>query len=518
MKPIVLTFDIGTQSLRAAIVDADGNILYKEQIKFEQPYFSNQPGWAEQEGAFYWENICQASKNLKEKASEAWDKILAVSITTIRDSVLCLDKDGEPIRPVILWLDKREAPDDSPFPAKASTLFAAAGMTPTARFIRNISPCNWIMKNEPENWAKTHKFVMLSTYMHRKLCGKIVDSTASVVGHVPYDSKRGKWLTPKDLNYCIFPVEREKLCDLVEPGALVGHITKEAEEDTGIKAGTPLIATGSDKGCETIGLSCTTPEKAAVSFGTTATVQYTIDRYVEPQRFFPAYVAAYKGRYNPEIEIYRGYWLISWFKKEFAEKEVKEAAAKGLAAEDLLNQRLHEISPGCDGLVFQPYFTPGVSMPNARGSIIGFSDVHTRIHIYRAIIEGINFALMDGIRSLERRMKVRTKGIYVAGGGSRSAEICQITADMFGVPVYRTQTHEAALIGSSMISFTGIGVFENIDEAMESMVNIKDEFKPDMVNHKIYDELYRNVFSKIFKKLKPLYNYIKLGGKNGSQI
>jgi len=181
----------------------------------------------------------------------------------------------------------------------------------------------------------------------------------------------------------------------------------------------------------------------------------------------------------------------------------------GVIAEELLNKRLSEIPPGCDGLVFQPYFTPGVSMPNAKGSIIGFSDVHTRIHIYRAIIEGINFALMDGIKTLEKRMKVKTEGIYVAGGGSRSSEICQITADMFGVPVYRSQTHEAATIGSSIIAFTGIGYFDSIDSGIKAMVQIKDVFYPNLEYHKIYERIYSGVFSKIFKKLKPLYNYMK---------
>ncbi len=157
-------------------------------------------------------------------------------------------------------------------------------------------------------------------------------------------------------------------------------------------------------------------------------MQYTIDRYVEPQRFFPPYVSAYKGRYNPEIEIYRGYWLISWFKRNLLKEGGTEAQSKGVSAEELLNQRLAEIPPGCEGLVFQPYFyARGVSMPNARGSIIGFSDVHTRIHIYRAIIEGINFALMEGMKTLERRMGTKTGEVYVAGGGSRSDEICQIS-------------------------------------------------------------------------------------------
>lgn len=519
MEPLVLTFDIGTQSLRAVLVDDRGNLVCKEQIHFAEPYFSLSPGWAEQRGEFYWENICKASLQLKDHAGALWNQIKAVSITTIRDTDICVGEDGTPIRPAILWLDKREVDIDDPFPAKNLMLFKAAGMTGTANFIRKICHCNWIMKNEPDNWKKTYKYLMLSGYMNYCFTGKMVDSTANIIGHVPYDNKNSRWQTSRDLTNCVFPIPQEKLCDLVPPGSVLGQITAKASLETGIPEGLPLIATGSDKGCETIGLSCTTPEKAAVSFGTTATVQYTIDRYVEPQRFFPPYVSAYKGRYNPEIEIYRGYWLISWFKKEFAEKEELEAREQGSSAEELLNQRLADIPPGCEGLVFQPYFTPGVSMPNARGSIIGFSDVHTRIHIYRAIIEGINFALMEGMKTLEKRMGTKTESVYVAGGGSRSAEICQISADMFGVPVYRIQTYEAAVIGSSMIAFTAIGRFDDLDQAAASMVHIKDKFEPDMEVHKIYDRIYSEIFIKIFDKLKPLYNISKeMEENNGTSV
>lgn len=509
MKPLVLTFDIGTQSLRGVLIDDDGNILAKKQFSFEEPYFSHNPGWAEQRGEYYWENICKVSRELKDSAGSLWEQIQAVSITTIRDTDICIGYDGKPVRPAILWLDKRETKIDEPFPAKNQLLFSTVGMLETAKFIRSMSHCNWIMKNEPKTWEKTWKYVMLSGYMNYCFTGKMIDSTANIVGHVPYNNKTACWQKPSELTYPVFPIPREKLCDLCQPGEILGEITEKAGMETGIPAGLPLIATGSDKGCETIGLSCTTPEKAAISFGTTATIQYTIDKYVEPQRFFPPYVAAYKGRYNPEIEIYRGYWLISWFKKEFAEKEVRDAEVLGIMAEELLNQRLAEIPPGCEGLVFQPYFTPGVAMPSARGSVIGFSDIHTRIHIYRAIIEGINFALIDGMKSLEKRMKTKTEGVYVAGGGSRSAEICQITADMFGVPVYRIQTYEAAVLGSSAIAFTAIGRFDSLDEALESMVHIKDEFLPDMEVHKIYDRIYNDVFTKIFDKLKPLYNISK---------
>lgn len=509
MNPLVLTFDIGTQSLRAVLVDDRGNIIEKAQRKFEMPYYSERPGWAEQKGEFYWENICGASLELKAKVGEDWKKIEGVSVTTIRDTDICIGRDGKPVRSAILWLDKREVEIEEPIPYVKTTMFKAVGMLKTAKFIRKISHCNWIMKNEPENWEKTYKYMMLSGYMNYCFTGEMKDCTANIIGHLPYDNKKAKWQTPKDLNHCLFPIPNEKLCELCQPGEVIGYITDKAGEETGIPVGLPLIATGSDKGCETIGLSCITPEKAAISFGTTATVQYTTERYVEPQKYFPPYVAAYKGRYNPEIEIYRGYWLLSWFKKEFAEKEVKEAQERGIIAEELLNQRLSEIPPGCDGLIVQPYFTPGVAMPNAKGSIIGFSDVHTRIHVYRAIIEGINFALMDGMKNLEKRMGTVTEGIYVAGGGSRSDEICQITANMFGVPVYRIQTYEAAVIGSSLLAFTGLGRFSNVEEAIENMVHIRNEFSPDKEEHKIYDKIYSEIFSKIFNRLEPLYNIAK---------
>jgi sugar (pentulose or hexulose) kinase len=300
----------------------------------------------------------------------------------------------------------------------------------------------------------------------------------------------------------------DKLFGLVRPGETMGTITAETSWETGIREGLPLIATGSDKGCETLGLSCLSPDKAALSFGTTATVQLSVQNYLEPLPYMPAYPGVAPGYYNPEIEIYRGYWLLSWYKQEFADKEVAEARRLGVPAERLLDERLKEIKPGCDGLIMQPYFTPGVDMPFAKGAIIGFSDVHTRIHIYRAIIEGINFALIDGLRGMEKRGKLKARELYVAGGGSQSDEVCRITASMFGLPVYRTQTHEVTGIGSSLAAFVARGIFSSHEEAVREMIHIKDEFPPNGEDHKIYEEIYEKIFSKVFDKLSPLYQEI----------
>lgn len=131
------------------------------------------------------------------------------------------------------------------------------------------------------------------------------------------------------------------------------------------------------------------------------------------------------------------------------------------------------------------------------------------MHFYRSIIEGINFALLDGLRSMEKRLGTKVKEIYLGGGGSKSKEICQITADMFGLPVKKVQTSEVALLGSSMLAFVALGIYKNLEEAKAEMVHLKDVFLPNRKNHKLYKELYKDVFRQIFSRLGPLYKHTK---------
>ncbi|MDR1374705.1 MAG: FGGY-family carbohydrate kinase, partial [Treponema sp.] len=467
------------------------------------------PGWAEQRPDFYWESLCETSRSLKEKAGPLWNDIGAVTCSTIRDTCLCLDKQHNPLRDVILWLDSRKAEGLPPLPGFMDVFLKIVRMREGVELQRRVSACNWIAANERDLWDRTDKFVFISAWLIYKICGNLIDSNASIIGHIPFDSKTRTWMRPGDIRRSIWgDLGPDRLCPLAEPGSVLGTITPRCAGETGISAGLPLIATGSDKGCETLGLSCLSGDKAALSFGTTATVQFSTKKYLEPLPFMPAYPAIVKDYYNPEIEIYRGYWLLSWFKREFAAKETAEAARMGVNAEQLLDERLKEIGPGCDGLVLQPYFTPGIDMPHAKGAAIGFSDVHTRIHLYRAIIEGINFALMEGLRNMEKRGGIKIKELYVAGGGSKSEEICRITASMFGLPVYRIQTYEATGIGSSLAAFTAQGIFSSYEEGIREMVHIKDEILPCREDHEIYEAIHERIFEKIFDKLSPLYGEI----------
>ncbi len=500
--PLILTFDIGTQSLRALLVTPDGTFTDKEQLAYGTPYFSKAPGWAEQKPGFYYEKLAEASRALLARNPDAVKEIRAVTVTCIRDTVVCLDKNREPLRDIILWLDSRKAKFEQPYGFGKKMLFAAIGMGDSIKKLYKATPANWLMQNEPETWEKLDKYVVLPTYINYLLTGELKDSAANMIGHIPFDYKNRRWTGEKGLTRFVCDVPEEKLCALAASGETIGCITEKASEETGIPAGLPLIASGSDKGCETLGLSVVNEHKAAVSFGTTATLQMAVRDYFEPQPFMPAYPAVPGGMYNPEFEIYRGFWLVSWFIKEFGAEERAEAAARGISPEALLDEKIKTVPAGCEGLLLQPFWTPGIVNPNALGAMVGFADFHTKYHIYRAIIEGICFELYAGLKGMEKRGKKTVTEVYVGGGGAKSDIACQILADIFGLPVKRTQTHEACAVGAAMPALIALGVYKDYDEAISHMVRVKDTFTPDAEAHALYGRLFAEAYENIYPALK----------------
>ena len=502
--PLVLVFDIGTQSARAVLVDRNGSILGQIREAYDTPYYSLRPNWAEQSPDYYFHRLSAACARLRAASGEDFARVAYVTITVFRDTAVCMGEDGRPLRDCILWMDQRRAENPPPMPASRRALFSLVGMSETIDMLQRTSACNWIAENEPELWAKTDKYVCLSTYLNYRLTGRIADSSASLLAKIPYDYKHRRW-DEHGLTRCAYDVPDRMLCEIVPSGTVLGGITEEAAWQTGIPRGTPVIASGSDKGCETIGLGVIRPDQAALSFGTSCSVQFTTKKYFEPTPFMPAYPAVPNDMYNPEIQLLRGYWMLTWFKENFARDVVEEAIQKGCSAEELLDARLGEVPPGSEGLLVLPHWTPGLSTPNTRGAVIGFTDTHTRLHLYRAIIEGLNFGLMEGMRGMEKRSGQKIARLYLGGGGSRSREICQITADMFGLPVSRTQTNEASALGAAVCVNVATGAYDSYENAIEHMVHIRDTFEPDPAVHAVYQRIYDEVFTDYYKTVTPLH-------------
>jgi len=365
------------------------------------------------------------------------------------------------------------------------------------------------MQNQPDIWEKTHKYLQLSGSLNHRLTGNFSDSVASQIGHLPFDYRKQTWAEDRGLSKKLFPIERDKLPDLVNPGDGLGRITSFAAQQTGLNKGIPVIACGSDKGCETLGAGVVSSKMASLSFGTTATVQTASEKYVEPIKYLPAYPASIPGLYNPEVEIFRGFWMITWFKKEFAQKEVETALKMGIPAEDVLNEFLKRTQPGAMGLIVQPYWGPGLDHPDAKGAMIGFGDIHTKDHIYRAVIEGLGFALREGLERIQGKTRITIEKAAVSGGASQSDEICRITADIFNLPMVKGQTHETSALGAAILVAKGLGWFSTFDEAVENMVHVKKIFEPDLKHVEIYKALYSKVYTRMYGVLEPLYSQIR---------
>jgi sugar (pentulose or hexulose) kinase len=163
------------------------------------------------------------------------------------------------------------------------------------------------------------------------------------------------------------------------------------------------------------------------------------------------------------------------------------------------------------GLMLQPTWSPGVRIPGpeAKGAIVGFGDVHTRAHVYRAILEGIANALLEGAERTERRAGVTIKELRVSGGGAQSAAAVQLTADVFGLPAARPHTHETSGLGAAIDAAVGLGWYPTVDAAAAAMVRMGQVFEPDPVNHALYDELHRRVYRRLYGRLRPLYEEIR---------
>ncbi|MDE2150115.1 MAG: FGGY-family carbohydrate kinase [Gammaproteobacteria bacterium] len=505
-----LAFDIGTQSARAIIFNDAGELLAKAQVPIE-PYSSPQPGWAEQAPEIYWQALIQAGAELWRQSAVPPSTISALALTTLRSTVVCCDQAGMPLRPAIVWLDQRRASQPPRLPARLRWLLRLVGATDLVADFQAQAEANWLAQHEPRLWAQCTRYVLLSGWLTHRLTGEWVDSSGCQVGYLPFDYRRQRWLAPGDWRWKTLAARAQQLPRLVAPGTPLGTLRADVAAALGLPSGLPVIAAAADKACEALGCGLAGADEAALSFGTTATINTVQRRYLEVQRWLPAYPAAQPDAWNAEIQIYRGFWMVSWFKREFAQRERDLARERSVAVESLFDDLLRSAPPGAQGLVLQPYWSPGVREPDpaAKGAVIGFGDVHTRAHLYRAIIEGLAYGLRAGRETLEHRLRRRIRRVVAAGGGSRSDAVMQIAADVFGQPVERPRYYESAALGAAINAAVGVGRYVDHSAAVRAMCAPGMSFTPQPEAAARYDALYRQVYREIYPRLQPLYARIR---------
>lgn len=503
---LILAIDFGTQSVRALAFDRYGKIVAKGQRPVSA-YTEPQPGWSEHDVEALWTLVGEACQLLWEDSTITPSMVKAVVVTTQRATVINLDSQGKPLRRAIIWTDQRRAEARAKLPWYWLALFKILGVHSTIKNLEMEAEASWLAQNQPDVLAKTAHYLLLSGYLNYRFTGNYVDSVGSQVGYIPFDFKRHDWCTPRDWKWAVMPIKRTMLPELKPVGGLLGLVTEAAAADTGLLVGVPVYAGAADKACEVLGSGASKPGVASISCGTTATINTTQSRYVEVVPLMPAYPAAIADHYNTEIQVFRGFWLVSWFKEQFGHIEQLRAAKGGPRAEQLLDDLLCLTNPGADGLFWQPFWNPvvGETGPEGRGSIIGFNESHTRAHLYRALLEGLAYALRSGKEKIEKRTKRRIDCVRVAGGGAQSDAVMQVLADVLNLPTERLSHHEASGLGAAIIGATALGYYRSTSEATAAMIQVSERFRPQPGAAALYDELYRTVYKKLYGRLKPLY-------------
>jgi len=502
---LILAIDFGTQSVRALAYTQSGECRAKHQLPIDQ-YQHPEPGWTEHDVEGFWTLLTASCQGLWGKGVDP-SEIAAVVVTTQRATVINLDEMGRPLRPAIIWTDQRRAPPRGRLPWLWRIVFGILRIRPIVENLEAEAEANWLERYQPELLAQTAHFLLLSGYLNYRLTGEFKDSAGSQVGYVPFDFKKQEWCVDSDWKWHSMAIKRYMLPSLRAVGETLGAVTAEAAEATGLPMGVPVIAGAADKACEVLGVGALESGVASVSCGTTATINTTRSQYVEVVPFMPAYPAALPEHFNTEVQVFRGFWMVSWFLEQFGDIERRQAAERGVPAETLLDELLAQTEPGAGGLVLQPFWNPvlGETGPEGRGSIIGFKDFHTRAHVYRALVEGLAFALRSGKERIERRTKTSISCIRLSGGGAQSDQIVQIVADVLNLPVERFDDCEASGRGAAMVGAAAMSWYPSIRAAGEAMVGEAHRIAPDPRAAKRYEALYEGHYRPLYGKLKSLF-------------
>jgi sugar (pentulose or hexulose) kinase len=503
-----IVIDGGTQNIKAFVFDENGNEVHGESSPVT-PYFAVQPDFAEQDAEAYLQITQKVTRSAVQNSHVPADTLSAIAITTHRSTIVPVDEGGKPVRPAITWLDERKTEGlKLPGGPVMSLAFKAAGMKEKLKEYQRRSKFNWLKRYEPENYARTFKFLTISSHIFHSLTGEFKDCSSMIVGLFPIDLKGLQW-HPWKVVYEIFGVERDKLPPLVSPIEIAGTVSEEGARRFGVPQGLPVIIGAGDKQSELLGAGVTSSGIAEISYGTAAVIELLSDKYVTHRKMdFFTWGAAIPKHWALEGFVGRGYWMVSWFKREFGKCEEDEASRLGVTTEVVLDKQLNDIPPGSMGLLVQPYWHPRENDPLSKGAMIGFSGEHTRKHVYRAIIEGIAYELRRLGELIEKRTGNKITELRVGGGGSRSDEVMQITADVFGLPARRMHTSNLSALGAAIDATMALGIYKSFPEAVERMVRVKAAFEPRDENARIYDRLFREVYVKMYPALSPLHRKI----------
>ena len=502
----ILAIDSGTQSVRAILFDERGEQLAEGRCA-HQPLLRPERGSVEQDPDDIWRSMVTACRACMEQAErDGLPPPRAIGLTSQRKVLIPCDRTGEALHPALHWLDRRSARPRKPGMLGRAAL-ALSGEQGTISMLVGISQGNVLRDAYPDVYNRAEYLLTITGWLTYRLTGGLRDAQGSITGVYPYDLKKGAWRTSAAM-FDLLGFKPSHLPALAVAGEELGRITPAAAAETGLPVGTPLVAVGGDKQAEVLGAGVTpwTPGIAEISMGTGTSLSVVRRRLKMSLTFrWLANNAAQPDAWVHEYMVFRGFWTWTWYLNPFAPDHRQTAAEGGRSADELLSEEVSAVAPGAEGLMVIPRWYPTLEDMSERGTVLGFTEHHTRAHVARAIVEGIAMDLRRGAELMEEAFSPRIRRLRIGGGGARSPWAVQTVADVFDMPVEIPHTDELSALGAAINAAVAAGIHPDHGTAAEAMVRIDRVIEPEPRTVSLYHHQYKEGFLPAMEALKPIY-------------
>lgn len=505
MPKYFLGVDIGTYESKGVIIDEECRVvaIHAERHGLENPrenYFEHD---AQQ---VWWGDFCKITRALLAESGLKNSDIAAVGASTLGADLVAVDENCMPLRKAILYgIDARAD-------REIAALNEKYGLEKVLEFngrplcSNDVPPkILWLKNNEPEIWEKAHKFLTGSSFITAKLTGEyVIDRFLGYGAFTPlYDTHDGS----VNMEYCCEFCRPDQLARVCDTTDVVGAITAQAAEETGLMEGTPVIAGADDSGAEAISTGILEKGDMMVQIGSSIYLIGLCDRIVKDTRIWsggfiiPNTFSVQGGTNNAGT-------LTRWYRDNIFFDMLQQENAGGPNAYAAMLEGIDEIPPGSEGLITLPYFagerTPK-NDPKARGMLFGMSLRHTRKHMYRSALEAVGYSLAEHFRIFrENNVDIRT--IYAVGGGTKAAVWMQIISDILGIEIVTADVTIGASFGDAVMAAIGIGHFSSFGE-IRKYIRPGKRYLPNMENHEQYKP-FVNIFSELYQRNRDLMHLL----------
>jgi xylulokinase len=509
MMNYVIGVDIGTQSTKALLVDSTGKII----AQHSQGYRVDTPKlrWAEQWPQVWLDAVERCVAQCVQTAGVPKEQIKALCISSLYGgSGIAVDADIQPLHPCLIWMDRRaeEQVDWVRQYVDLDRLYEITGNSVDSYY--GFTKILWLKQQQPEAWGKTRYLLPPNSYINYCLTGEIaVDhSSAGNIGGV-YDVAKRRWseemLTALGIPLTLMPQR------LLYSGEAVGGLLDDWAQRLGLAPGMPILAGGVDAAMATFAAGVTQPGNHVAMIGTSMCWGY-LNQQVDARHGLVSMPHVYNGQ--KDLYIFGGAITagasISWFREQFCQAEELQARESGEDSHVLLERLAQRIPAGSEGLLFLPYLM-GERSPiwdaKASGSFVGLTLYHSRIHLYRAVLEGVSFALRHNIEAGARGAHSLDPRLIVVGGASHSDLWMQIIADITHYPVYTIVQDVEAAIGAALLAAHSVGLVDD-RQVDEGWIELRLRAEPKAENVARYDATFAEYLN-LYPALKPIMHRLQ---------